>query len=188
VPCVAAFLPKGRKRRRALSASLRIAEAVLTPPWWLDSLAPLAEGPHARMTLRRRQLTLRQLTLVVVGLGICLPPAVGTAKDCQKRIELHQAQGGFFMEAKGTAEVAARGDRETFTVSVNVPVPDGVPFRVIADSQLTGTIVMAGGTGELQLSSEGTRSLPAALKPVCSKITAVRVMTPGGGVILDGRF
>jgi hypothetical protein len=114
--------------------------------------------------------------------------AARAAGDCQKQMQLSQASGGVFMEAKGRAEVAAHGDQQVFKVSINAPVPDGVPFLVFANGRLTGTVVMAGGSGRLDISNEGKSSLPAMLKPVCSKIRSVRVTTPGGGLVLEGRF
>ena len=114
--------------------------------------------------------------------------AAGAAGDCRKQMQLSQASGGVFMEARGRAEITAHGDRQVFKVSINAPVPDGVPFLVFANGHLVGRVVMAGGSGRLDTSNEGKSSLPAMLKPVCSKIRTVRVTTPDGGLVLEGRF
>jgi len=129
----------------------------------------------------------RIAVLAVTGLAILGARAASADEDCQKHIKLAKASGGVFMDASGTADVAAHGGRETFKVSVRVPVPNSVPFLVYANGQLAGTVVVTAGGGQLEFSSEGKPPLPPGLKPVC-RVGAVQVTTPGGGLVLQGRF
>lgn len=129
----------------------------------------------------------KQLSVALVALAVVLSTAALAFADCQRRISLNATAEGAAIGASGTAEVRAQGSRQRFKVSMDADVADGTTFAVYANGQLAGTITIALGAGELDLTNANGQTLPAGVDPVCN-ITTVEVKDGTGTLVLSGGF
>ncbi len=129
----------------------------------------------------------KQLMVALAALALVLTMAASSYADCQKKIALNEEAAGLAIDASGTAEVRARGDRQRFKVSMDARVDNGTTFAVFANGQLAGTITIDLGAGQLELSNADGKTLPAGVDPVCG-IGSVTVQDKNGTVILSGKF
>lgn len=132
-------------------------------------------------------MTKKNLALTLVALALTLTGASALAADCQHKAALNITAAGAAIDASGTAEVRARGERQRFKVSMDARVPDGTTFAVFANSSLAGTITIVLGDGELDLSNADGKTLPAGVNPVCG-IHSIQVQDGNGTSVLDGSF
>ena len=148
-----------------------------------------------RMNMTRNKMMLAAATTLL------LASSVNAFADCRSRIELAASPIAQANDISGKAEVRAEGARQRFKVSVDARVPDGTTFAVFTNGALAGSITIALGDGELELSSitiplangelelnnANEQTLPAGVSPVCS-IQSVEVKAGDGTVLLSGNF
>jgi hypothetical protein len=120
--------------------------------------------------------------------------ATGLARGTEKRITLTPTTLGARQDISGTARVRTDRGRQDFKVSMDARVASGTTFTVtIANSAAPGKTFVVGkiaiqrGRGELEVSNENGRALPAGVAPVMS-ITTVTVTNSAGLVVLRGSF
>jgi hypothetical protein len=111
------------------------------------------------------------------------------AADCRDRISLSPPSDGESVDAIGRAEIRSNdsGARQTFTVEVDVDVPEGTPLFVFANGEPAGMITFAPGIATLELSNADGVRLPSGVDPVCS-IGPVAVTDADGTTLLTGSF
>ena len=107
------------------------------------------------------------MSLVVAASFVMLALPYDAAADCRERTSLSPPSDGESVDAIGRAQVQSNdsGERQTFTVEVDVDVPEGTPLFVFAN---------------------GDR-LPSGVDPVCS-IGPVLVTDADGATVLTGSF
>ena len=109
------------------------------------------------------------------------------AADCRERISLTPPSQGDSIEGVGRAEIRSSDAQQSFTVDVDVDVPDGTPLFVFVNGEPAGMITFIPGNATLELSNTNGARLPSGVDPVCS-IGPVAVTDADGTTILFGSF
>jgi hypothetical protein len=109
------------------------------------------------------------------------------AADCRERISLSPPSEGESVDGVGRAEIRSIDSQDTFTVEVDVDVPDGTPLFIFANGEPAGMITFIPGNATLELSNTNGARLPSGVDPVCS-IGPVSVTDADGTTILFGSF
>ena len=125
------------------------------------------------------------LVAAVSLLMLALPHDV--AADCRERISLSPVSPGDSIEGVGRAEIRSQDAQQSFTVEVDVDVPDGTPLFVFANGEPAGMITFVPGSATLELSNINGAWLPSGLDPVCS-IGPVWVTDADGKTLLTASF
>lgn len=123
------------------------------------------------------------LAVMVMTLAV----SASALADCQKKQELTVMAAGAAIDASGTAEVRAQRTRQRFKVSIDARVPDGTTFLVFANGSPAGSITIELGAGQLELTNDNGKTLPAGVSPVCG-IGSVAVVDGAGATILQTNF
>jgi len=135
-----------------------------------------------------RAAIVRGLLVAVCLLVLALRPSLAAA-DCADKIDLAPTFDGESVDARGLVYLwsGEAGAKQTFTVAVDVAVPDGTQLFVFANGAPVGTITIAPGIATLDLSNaNGVRFLPG-VDSVCS-IGRVSVTDEAGTPLLVGIF
>ncbi len=129
------------------------------------------------------------MSLVVAASFVMLALPYDAAADCRERTSLSPPSDGESVDAIGRAQVQSNdsGERQTFTVEVDVDVPEGTPLFVFANGEQAGMITAASGIATLELSNANGERLPSGVDPVCS-IGPVLVTDADGATVLTGSF
>lgn len=131
---------------------------------------------------------LNRVTRILAGLAACAILGAGSAlADCRKNITLTASGPGISTDVSGTVEVRASGARQRFKLSMDARVADGTVYVVQANGQPAGTVTIVAGDGQLELSNDNGKTLPAAVNPVCS-VGTVLVIDGQGLAVLSGSF
>ena len=109
------------------------------------------------------------------------------AADCRERISLSPPSQDESIDAVGRAEIRSSDAQQSFTVEVDVDVPDGTPLFVFVNGEPAGMITFIPGSATLELSNTNGARLPSGVDPVCS-IGPVAVTDGDGTTILFGSF
>jgi len=109
------------------------------------------------------------------------------AADCRERISLSPPSEGEAVDGVGRAEITSSDSQQTFTVEVDIDVPDGTPLFVFANGDPAGMITFVPGVATLELGNANGARLPAGLDSVCS-IGPVWVTDADGTMLLTGSF
>ncbi|MDQ3855440.1 MAG: hypothetical protein M3281_03495 [Chloroflexota bacterium] len=139
-------------------------------------------------------------TRLILALGLVLALLVGvahtdaSAKGTERRILLTATSAGRSIGASGAARVRTDGARQDFRISMDARVAAGTTFRVYITSSaypnktfLVGRVRIVAGRGELEVSNDNGRTLPAGVSPVLS-IRTVVVRNGAGTAVLRGSF
>jgi len=122
------------------------------------------------------------------GRNVCADDRQGQPGDETTLTRIRRAfqatPAGQAIFAKGYVELRFIGPREKFKVEVEAMVAEGTTFLVLANGLAVGTVRIQFGQGELELSNEDGRVLPAALRPL-SAVSRVEVVDDSGTVILS---
>ncbi|MGE0885460.1 MAG: hypothetical protein AB7P14_18080 [Blastocatellales bacterium] len=130
----------------------------------------------------------RQLSVVTMIITLALSTAAMAFADCQKRTVLSIPATGNRDDLSGVAEARSVGKRQRFRVSMDARVAEGTTYSVYADGILAGVVIIdAFGVGELEISNDNGKPMPAAVNPVCA-IRMVEVRDLNGIVVLSGNF
>ena len=128
---------------------------------------------------------MKALVFGLVLFMLALPYFV--AADCRERISLSPPSEGESVDGVGRAEIMSSDSQQTFTVEVDIDVPDGTPLFVFANGEPAGMITFLPGVATLELSNANGAQLPAGLDSVCS-IGPVWVTNADGTMLLTGSF
>jgi len=109
------------------------------------------------------------------------------AADCRERISLTPPSQGESIDGVGRAEIRSHDSQQSFTVEVDVDVPDGTPLFVFVNGESAGMITFIPGNATLELSNTNGAPLPSGVDSVCS-IGPVAVTDADGTTILFGSF
>lgn len=130
----------------------------------------------------------KQLTVVTMIVTLAISTAAMTVADCQKKTALNVTAASNRDDISGTAEARSLGKRQRFKVSMDARVVEGMVYAVYADGNLVGTITIdAFGTGELEISNDNGKPMPAAINPICA-VRTVDVRDLNGVSVLSGSF
>lgn len=128
----------------------------------------------------------KQLNVIAIALLITLSSIAQAGPGCQKKVNLIVTASGAARDISGRAEVRSDGARQRFKLSMDARVAAGTVYSVFANGVLASTVIIdALGNGELELSNENGRLLPASLNPVCA-VSLVEVKDTNGVVVLYG--
>jgi len=109
------------------------------------------------------------------------------AADCRERISLSPPSEEAAVDGVGRAEITSSDSQQTFTVEVDIDVPDGTPLFVFANGEPAGMITFVPGVATLELDNVNGARLPPGVDPVCS-IGPVWVTDAEGTTLLTGSF
>jgi len=109
------------------------------------------------------------------------------AADCRERISLSPPSEGESVDGVGRAEIRSNDLQQTFTVEVDIDVPEGTPLFVFANGEPAGMITFVPGVATLELNNTNGARLPSGLDSVCS-IGPVWVTDADGTTLLTGSF
>jgi len=109
------------------------------------------------------------------------------AADCRERISLSPPSEEASVDGVGRAEITSSDSQQTFTVEVDIDVPDGTPLFVFANGEPAGMITFVPGVATLELDNVNGARLPPGVDPVCS-IGPVWVTDAEGTTLLTGSF
>ena len=135
-----------------------------------------------------RAAIVRGLLAAVCLLVLALRPSLAAA-GCADKIDLSPTSDGESVDARGLAYLRSdeAGAEQTFTVAVDVAVPDGTQLFVFANGAPVGTITIAPGIATLDLSNADGVRFPPGVDSVCS-IGHVSVTDEAGTPLLVGTF
>ena len=136
----------------------------------------------------RRAAIVKGLLAAVCLLVLALRP-IPAAAGCADKIDLFPTSDGESVDARGLAYLRSdeEGAKQTFTVAVDVAVPDGTQLFVFANGAPVGTITIAPGIATLDLSNANGVRFPTGVDSVCS-IGHVSVTDEAGTPLLVGSF
>lgn len=130
----------------------------------------------------------KQLSTVTMIITLALSTAAMPFADCQKKIALSITATGNRDDLSGAAEARSVGKRQRFKVSMDARVAEGTTYSIYADGNLAGVVIIdAFGAGELEISNDNGKPMPAAINPVCAT-RVVEVRDSNGVVVLSGSF
>lgn len=130
----------------------------------------------------------KQLTVVTTIILLALSTTAMAFVDCQKKITLSVTATSNRDDLSGIAEARSVGKRQRFRVSMDARVAEGTTYSVYADGNLAGVVIIdAFGVGELEISNDNGKPMPAVINPLCA-IRLLEVRDSNGIVVLSGSF